>query len=268
MKPLFLIFCIFLTSCSTTSQKSSELNSVSSSKLSMFYNPEDLFKKEFIENTGRLIWIKDSLAWQATDILVDAVDISQIKNGRGWIVHLDKPKTPTVSFYQDLEGKLHVIADVVFDQNFQNPTLQLTPDRNISLQEQSMVTALTTVRASIKEACSPTVNSVVLPMENGWQVYILTSTKEPGVIPVGGHKQYITSADGKVILSDEAYSKSCIKLKAPADSKGVMLTHIVSDFPAPTHVFHNLQTGLTFYVKTERGIWKIHEGIISLLEES
>ncbi|AOE50580.1 hypothetical protein [Kangiella sediminilitoris] len=270
MKHVVLVLCIFIISCKTTNvQNNSEPKPEAGVDLTMFYTPQELTKIEFIESTGRLIWIKDSLAWQATDILLEAIDPAQLKNSKGWVVHLNKPESPTVTFYQELNQKLDVIADVVFDKNFQNPNLILAPERTVTKREYNMVTALNTVRSSLKTACSPTVNSVVLPMENGWQVYILTATKEPGVIPIGGHKQYITSPDGKTILSEEAYSKSCIKLQEPKDPTIAMgLTHIVDDFPAPTHVFHNLQTGFIFYIKTEKGIWKIVEGEITLLQDT
>lgn len=265
MKFGLLLLSLFLVSCKTTSNNSSSIKQ----KEKIIYSVEEGLALDFIEYTGKMIWIKDSLAWQATDLLVAKADLNKYKNGKGWLVNLEVPETPTVTFYHELDGSLNIIADVIFDSDFQNPKLNIEPDRKISDTELNMLTARVTASSAITEACSERLNSVVLPIKNGWQVYLLTSTTEPNVIPAGGHRQIITSPDGKTILSNEAYSKSCFKLQVPDENSNVaalMMTHIVSDMPAPTHVFHSLQFGIPLFVSTKKGLWKVEGDKVSLIK--
>lgn len=72
MKKLFVtVLALVICGCQTNPKQSTDQrNNVTTSEESqkpLFYTPEQIQKLQFSEQAGYLIWIKDSLAWTATD---------------------------------------------------------------------------------------------------------------------------------------------------------------------------------------------------------
>jgi hypothetical protein len=102
--------------------------------------------------------------------------------------------------------------------------------------------------------CSATANSVVLkdPDSDGWLVWILTSTTDAGIVPVGGHYRYRISADGKTVLHRDQLSNGCLNMPKQQGPNGqpaaMVVSQIVSAGPVETHVFLSLQNRIPIYV--------------------
>ncbi|TPW00554.1 MAG: cellulose binding, type IV, partial [bacterium] len=62
--------------------------------------------------------------------------------------------------------------------------------------------------------CSRSMNSVVLkdPDGDGWLVWLLTSTTQDGIVPVGGHYRFRISADGQTVTRRDQLSTGCMNL--------------------------------------------------------
>lgn len=259
--------------CQTNPKQSTDQrNNVTTSEESqkpLFYTPEQIQKLQFSEQAGYLIWIKDSLAWTATDKVREELDLSTIDNPLGWLVHLDPEGNHRVSFYRSAsDGEIFSFADVYYNDSFEISGFEAHPKRAVAEDEIIMLTALSSAGNSITEACSENLNSVVLEDEEGWNVFFLTPPTEPGVIPIGGAQRLLVSQDGKSVLEHEHYSKSCMNLQPQGDDvDALMMTHIVDEIPSPVHVFTSLSYDYPLYVATSLGLWTVIDGDIEEVKD-
>ncbi|MBD3666564.1 MAG: hypothetical protein HUJ16_01295 [Kangiella sp.] len=237
----------------------------------LFYTPEQILKIQFSEQAGHLIWVKDSMAWIATDKIQEELDLSSVKNPKGWIVHLDPEGKHRVSFYREKDdGQMLSYADVFYDDNLEFTKLQINPIRALTVKEQQMLAALSTASDNITEACSENLNTVVLEEEAGWNVFLLTATTEPDVIPIGGAQRILVSQDGQNVIEKEHYSRACTKLEPMmkgAKLKDAFMTHLIDDVPSPIHVFTSLSYGIPLMVVTPIGAWTVVNGDIEEIKE-
>ena len=89
-------------------------------------------------------------------------------------------------------------------------------------------------------------NAAAIQAEGGrlW-VYVVPAPTKPGVWPLGGDVRYLFDAEGAKVLEKRQLHKSIIEVTSPKekpDAKPVMgmHTHILSDGPEDTDVFHVL----------------------------
>jgi len=133
-----------------------------------------------------------------------------------------------------------------------------------------------TARQTAIKALTPVVqpiNPVVLPGavigEDGILVYLLAGETRKGVAVLGRHYRVLVSRDGTTVKKFEPLSKSIIEIPYSSEGKttaGLVVSHIVTDWPLETHVFASLLYKLPVYVATSRGNWNVEEGKISLVE--
>jgi hypothetical protein len=89
-------------------------------------------------------------------------------------------------------------------------------------------------------------NVAVLPVPSGQLfVYVLPAQTKAGVYPLGGDVRYLITADGGTIAEKRQLHKSIIELSPDSLPKGATPaggyhTHVLSDVPEDTDVFHVL----------------------------
>jgi len=185
----------------------------------------------------------DQAAWHASD----AVQTANPKTveGQRWIAKKENGKWAVVF------GKLN--ADKTLFQIFYEAAQQAKP-------QEFKVTAETTQRADNEfylfaaRAIEVTLadfrgekrpyNTAVLPApQDQLFVYIYPAQTKPRIYPLGGDVRYLISADGTKIVEKRQMHKSI--LEVPPLGKGKKLaagfhTHVLSDLPEDTDVFHVL----------------------------
>ncbi|AUD78180.1 hypothetical protein CW740_02565 [Kangiella profundi] len=273
-KLLMTVLVLAISGCQTNSKQATDsmdnVTAPGESQKPLFYTPEQIQKIQFSEQAGYLIWIKDSLAWTATDKVREELDLSTIDNPLGWLVHLDPEGNHRVSFYRsNSDGEILSFADVFYNDSFEISGFEAHPKRAVTEDEIVMLTALSSAGNSITEACSENLNSVVLEDDDGWNVFFLTPPTDPGVIPIGGAQRLLVSKDGKSVMEHEHYSKSCMNLQPQGeDVHALMMTHIVDEIPSPVHVFTSLSYDYPLYVATSLGLWQVIEGDIEEVKDA
>ena len=133
-----------------------------------------------------------------------------------------------------------------------------------------------TARQTAIKALTPVVqpiNPVILPGavigDDGILVYLLAGETRKGVAVLGKHYRVLVSRDGTAVKKFEPLSKSIIEIPYSSEGKttaGLVVSHILTDWPLETHVFASLLYKLPVYVATSRGNWKVEKGKISLVE--
>jgi hypothetical protein len=123
------------------------------------------------------------------------------------------------------------------------------------------------------DRCGETYNTVVIPVGTGSSkgilVYMLAATTQPDLLIGGGHFLYEYSGDGTRLLSQRAFTKSCIDIPFGKDSsKGevaaLTLTHLLDRTPTEVHSWLSYNYGKTLYLGTMENsmMWIIMKGHI------
>lgn len=116
-------------------------------------------------------------------------------------------------------------------------------------------------------------NPVLLPGQmigkEGILVYLLSGTTRDDVAVFGLHHRVLVSTDGETVVSVEPLTRSILEI--PMDpslvSRGLWVTHTVTEWPLETHVFVSLLHKLPVFVATSRGVWEVDGRQIFLLPE-
>lgn len=231
--------------------------------------PEQQQVVSLAEARGRELYQQDQLAWHATDYLADHGGLKQSKEG-GFVALPGVGRTGNVYFVQRKGSNVQAVTQVEFDPAgvpFREITLQALPDDVAPLEA-----ALRSAKLAKPSICNASINSAVLPAEdgNGWWVYVLTATNEPNLMYLGGHTRFRVGRDGRIV-SQEPSARSCLALKT--EEKGpdgqaatLIATHLVSDVPWETHVFQSLTFNKPLIVVTQSHVWRVENGKISLLD--
>jgi hypothetical protein len=197
---------------------------------------------------GRAIYDHDTAAWVATDAMLEHLDERRRSAIRGWIVNPDGS-----DFVVRFVGGSGVARPIVDVRVSEGQVVSVDNGRGtLSAQEAAQFRARETAKANVGPLlCSSRMNTVVIddPDSDDWLVWLLTSTTEHRMVPVGGHYRFRISADGSQLIRRDLLSRSCLTLeRSEADTSGLFVTHIVSSAPVETHVFLSLQNDLPFYV--------------------
>ena len=199
-----------------------------------------------LTQTGRELYKKDSRASFASDLVQAQMDVSLYPNFVGWITHPNN-EDYTVSFYQRTLGEL----------------------------ELAMLKARITALTANIDRCNQPYNTVVLPDAANGQLHVdlLAASAQYGVMQVGGHHKVTVNIASGEITQVTPFSKSCFALNLtdssrPKDSKlsMVVVSHIVSDYPAEIHPYLNLLHDLSIAISTKSGIWVAENGELRLME--
>lgn len=229
-------------------------------------SPEELQAIAAITKTGRAIHRMDQFVWHAADALAVAAPDRLVPPGSGYAV-TELDGVVRVSFLGEEHGRLHVIADV--DMSHSSPTVTLDPAREPDDGERRQMRASATALAAAPNVCEGLRNTVVLPVDGGaMDVYVLAASKDPAIVPLGGHARVRVSADGTGVLAFEPYSKACLDFDTDRQpSKGrldtLMATLVLSDLPAPTHVYTSLTYPWPILLASKTHLWKVADGRIT-----
>jgi len=228
------------------------------------------FDLKTLEMLGGTIFLRDAYAARATDILLaelGSMDAYQKEGILGWIV-TDLDEQVVVRFVKQVEGTFQVVYDVTFpspEKGVLNKASGALPPAHLN-QFRARQQALTDLPAY----CSDRYNTVVLPDVDGdgFLVYALAATTEPGKVMIGGHYRLTVSANGREIEQTDRLFNSCLSLEREKDQDGEIAAHVTSHVISPTpleiHVFLNLMHGRPIYVVTTDGIiWKVYQGAIT-----
>lgn len=115
-------------------------------------------------------------------------------------------------------------------------------------------------------------NAVTLPGklvgEPGWIVYFLSAPMKVDEVVAGGHVRVSIGADGTTVREVMPLSRSALRLPMPPpNSVGIVLSHVVSDTPAETHVFLSLAHRKPIFLATRTGMWKVEDGRVAYMGE-
>jgi hypothetical protein len=225
---------------------------------------------DVVEELGREIYRRDMAASVATDVMLEQrLDLDEYPL-RGWVVTEDADGL-LVTFIGEYEGAYKAVFDVRPDERGAR-RFALAGQRALSSGEAAQFRARTTAQSALEEPCSERYNSVVLedPESDGWIVYWLAATTQPGAMVVGGHYRVTVSAGGEEIVAADRLSRSCMTIE-PADEEtaAAVVTHLVGPTPVETHVFVSLLHRKPIFVLTEdETIWAVEGDSIREVEDS
>lgn len=247
-------------------------------------DPALLAEVERAETRGRMLWLYDQAAWHATDELLEDVDTSKIENPRGYVVVPGEGEgTLETIFISERDGKLFAFArylvrgsEVTGGGPIEGdlPALDPLAERLFRAREP----ALAAMGAQSYSLCSrESPNTLALPPDEAGNVvfYLLTSTRESGSYPIGGHYRADVAADGTV-ASTQRYMNTCFNLpttpqRGPDGSPGHPgVSYLFGGAPSEIHVFASFQfaDGFMVIAQQSRKLWLVKEGRITLVQEN
>ena len=242
--------------------------------------PEDLRAQvEHAERLGHDIYLQDKAAAIASDVLLANVPAPHEHGLRGYLTMLEsaegRPRESwIVLFYTDEDPpRIAFRVRVPMAGNGKPGFEALDPPAPTSDGVRLLIRARQTAIAALPGGRVQPVNPVIVPGDaDGVLVYLLAGTKRPGVAVFGKHYRVLVSPDGDNVLKLEPLSKGILELPvappgmaAGRDAVGLVVSHVVTDYPLETHVFVSLQHKLPVYVATERGNWRVDGDAITLL---
>lgn len=195
-----------------------------------------------ITERGRLLYEYDQAAWHASD----TVQMANPKNveGRRYIARKENGKW-TVVF-----GKLnedHTQFEISYEADEQATLRQFAVIQEAAERQDEgfFLYAARAIEAAMKDfgaADRPYNVAVFRGPEEQLYVYLYPAQTQARVYPLGGDVRYLISADGTKILQERHMHKSIIETAPKAGKKTVagFHTHVLSDLPEDTDVFHVL----------------------------
>lgn len=226
--------------------------------------PVEEWSRSRVIAMGEAIFRQDQAAAVATDALIAHLNGRQPPAGfAGWIV-VDQGRAQLVRFVR-MDGEVVRPAFDVSVRNGRAGPVTASETGDLSPSEQAQFRARLTAAGGIgRLRCSPQLNAVVLddPDSDDWLVWLLTSTNDAAVVPVGGHYRFRISPDGGSVVRRDMLSNSCLAmpLAGPNGERPAALTvsQIVSRGPVETHVFLSLQNRLPIYVAADGKIFEVN----------
>jgi len=194
---------------------------------------------------GQALFAYDQAAWHATDA-VRATNPPKESVGRyiayksdeGWKVafgHLNQSRDKFLVAYEATQGA-----------TLQEFTAKKSePAREYTAFCLSAARAVDTALDDFRGEKRP-YNVAVLPAEqNRLYVYVVPAQTKDGVYPLGGDVRYLIQPDGSAIIEKRQLHKSILEDSSASVPKGAKPTagyhtHILSDVPEDTDVFHVL----------------------------
>lgn len=213
---------------------------------------------------GQALFRQDRAAWVATDALLVHLNGRQPPEGfAGWIV-VEQGENQLVRFVRMDGEAVRPVYDIAVREGRAGAVAEVA-DGELSGPELAQFRARLTAASNIgRLRCSPQLNAVVLddPESDGWLVWLLTSTNDANVVPMGGHYRFRISADGSIVEQRDMLSNSCIAMSKAAPNGGraaaLTVSQIVSRGPVETHVFLSLQNGLPIYVAAGDKLFEVN----------
>lgn len=226
--------------------------------------PVELAEIAKIEAVGHEIYRQDQLAWHASDaLLAQHPKVRPAKDG--WVI-TNEADGSRVTFIEQA-STIRIIGDVIMPADGP-PRVTLDPARTLDDTELRMFHARQTALHAAKNVCGGPMNTTIVPSDDGnWDVYVLAATPQPNVVPLGGHSRVRVSADGLTAITVEPYSKSCMMMDISSPKViELVASHIVSELPAPTHVFLSLTYPKPIDLATRTHFWRVADGRITTIK--
>ncbi len=219
------------------------------------------------ERIGRAMYLHDRAAAVATDALLANTSAKKDGRVRGWITEARNDEI-VVTFIDETPAALHRV--VVSVDGLPGPVVTPVSPEPLSAYEAGAAKARLAAMSARFEPCAENYNSVVLPAEAGaeapWVVYLLPGTTRHDSVPIGG--SYRFEAEDGAVVSQRAFTRSCIALQTDPRAVGLMITHLLDPVPTEVHVFWSLWAGKPMMVATppDGVMWGIEGGRIRRVE--
>lgn len=226
--------------------------------------PIEEWSQSRVSAMGQAIFRQDQAASVATDALIAHLNGGQPPAGfAGWIV-VEQGRDQLVRFVRQDGEAIVPVYDIPVRDGRAGAVIDVEAGE-LGAVELAQFRARLTAAANIgRLRCSPQLNAVVLddPDSDEWLVWLLTSTNDANVVPMGGHYRFRISADGASLVRRDMLSNSCISMSTtgPNGARPAALTvsQIVSRGPVETHVFLSLQTRLPIYVAADGKVFEVN----------
>lgn len=222
------------------------------------------------ERLGQAMFAQDQVAWHGTDAYA-ASPAFDAKGGGGFIAQSGDDGSGSV-YFVSLDGdRIRRVVPVRRDRTGQF-TIEAPRDALPEDMAPRFAALRAVMRAGEHKTCSERINTIVLPASSPgrWFVYLMTSTTDPAVFPIGGHQRFEVDGLGQIVdVRQSARSCVAIPTNAPvpdADHEAITLSHLVSDLPTEFHVFASLHIQEPIYVATRDAVWRVHQGWIERLD--
>ncbi|WP_141454125.1 hypothetical protein [Pseudoxanthomonas sp. z9] len=203
---------------------------------------------QLASTTGEALYRHDQAAWHATDALMALWKGTPDSRVAGWITQEAEGGVAVVFVDRTPEALYRV---TVSDAGVAGPVNALAAPEPLSAYEAGAAAARAVAADARFEQCGKRYNTITLPANDDtstWAVYLIPGTTTYEDLPVGGAHR-VSVKEGKVV-SQRAYSRSCIVLKNDPKAVGLMITHLLDPAPTEIHVFWSLWAKKTFYVMT------------------
>jgi hypothetical protein len=246
-------------------------------------DPELVAGVEEAELRGRLLWLYDQAAWHATDALLADIDPSTIENPRGYVVVPGAVDgTLETIFVAEQDGALREFARYSVREtkvegggpvSGELPALSPLAERLFRAREPALA-AMAEQGYGLCSRESP--NTLALPPDEDRAIafYLLTSTREAGIYPIGGHYRADVGPDGSVAAT-RRYMNTCFDLptapqRSPDGGVGhAGVSYLFGDVPSEIHVFASFQfeNGFMVIAQSSRKLWLVKDGEVTLIQE-
>jgi hypothetical protein len=231
------------------------------------------------EATGLTIYKHDHAAAVATDALGALGILKSDKRGRGWITE-NQGEGILVTF---ISGDANEVPQALYrvsvskEGQVTGPPQELKVPQALTEFESGAAAARIFAGKYSFQPCAERYNTVVLPADSSatpnWGVYLIPGTQDALRIPLGGAHRLELDATGRNLVSERAFTRSCVVLgdpKGDANKRpvGLFATHLMDPVPTEIHVFWNLWAGIPLYISTPPNgtVWNISKGHISLVK--
>lgn len=216
--------------------------------------PIEEWSQDRVIAMGREIFVQDTAASRATDALLRSLSAEEQATIRGWVV-LGEGSTRTVRFLKADGDNVAPGWDIVVTNGVAARPIPAA-ETVMAGETLARFEARQTAAINIGALRCGVYNSVVArdPDGEGWIAWLLASTTQQGVMPIGGHYRFHISADGQTVTSRDQLSNTCMNVAAnpppgpQGQSVGVVVSQIVSQAPVETHVFLSMQFRKPIYV--------------------
>ena len=233
------------------------------------------------EGIGGQLYTLDKVAAIATDVVMKRVPDFRSKGVGGYLPLREagddgRPKDSFVVTFFTADDPPKTLYEIRIKPNSPAEFEAFDPPRITTDSFASWVRARAAAIAALPAVRQP-LNPILLPAgandENGVLVYLIAGTSKPNVAVFGQHFRVLIPEDGGTPTYVMPLSRSAIEVPVtggPDGGKpvGLMVTHLVTDWPLETHVLVSLQWRVPVYVGTRRGVWRVDGDRITLVSDS
>ncbi|MBP1673303.1 MAG: hypothetical protein H6Q25_1118 [Bacteroidetes bacterium] len=149
---------------------------------------------------GNLLYQYEKAAWVSTDLAMGNRTLK--KEFGGFFVYKDEDEIKVIILGKKMDN---CIAEYIFTDEFNNPTTVKTDKRGLSKREKELIkireiiiNALSDKKygITIPEGYSP--NFILIPIEEGYKMYMIMGTSQNDLIPFGNDYLFFTNKKGEI----------------------------------------------------------------------